>query len=193
MRGNLFPFGLVTVSLFLGSAIGAAQEKKDTPQARGQFALPGEVHKQLAKQVGEYTTHSKMMLKPGAPGEETTGTSRIIAVLGGRFLQQEDAGTMLGQPFTSIHLDGYDNATKKYQANWVYTGSTGMMSLTGTSKDGGKTIEYAATFENEQGTKETMTVTTRIIDDDHFVIELTAKTPDGGKGPTLETTYTRKK
>ena len=31
------------------------------------------------------------------------------------------------------------------------------------------------------------------MDDDHFTVELYAKTADGKKGPAMETTYTRKK
>ncbi len=65
--------------------------------------------------------------------------------------------------------------------------------MTGTSKDDGKTIEWIATYMNNQHGKETLYVTTRRLDDDHFVVELVAKTPNGEKGPTLETTYTRRK
>jgi hypothetical protein len=71
--------------------------------------------------------------------------------------------------------------------------ATGIMTMTGTSKDQGKTIDWTASYTNPTGAKQTLYVTTRQVDDDQFVVELVAKTPDGKKGPTLETTYVRKK
>jgi hypothetical protein len=75
----------------------------------------------------------------------------------------------------------------------MYTGSTGLMRLVGTSKDDGKTVEYTATFEQGNGQKMTLSVAQRFVDDDTIVVELVAKNPDGSKGPTLETTYKRKR
>jgi hypothetical protein len=40
---------------------------------------------------------------------------------------------------------------------------------------------------------QTLFVSTRKVNDDQFVVELFGKTPDGKKGPTMETTYTRRK
>jgi hypothetical protein len=99
---------------------------------------------------------------------------------------------MLGQPYTGMHLYGYNNATGKYEATWIYTGSTATMTLTGTSKDDGRTIEYPASIDRK-GTKMTLYVVLKHVDDDKFTVELYAKNKDGSKGPTLETTYTRKK
>ena len=66
--------------------------------------------------------------------------------------------------------------------------------MTGASEDEGKTIKFTASFENEIGVKETFNITYRMADDDHFSIVLDGgKMPDGSPGPTMETTYTRKK
>ena len=50
---------------------------------------------------------------------------------------------MLGQEFTGVHFYGYNNLTGKYDATWVYTGATGMMTMSGSSKDDGKTWKVA--------------------------------------------------
>jgi hypothetical protein len=92
-----------------------------------------------------------------------------------------------------VRLVGYNNATKQYEASWTYSLSTAIMTMTGSGNDEGKLIEWAAHFMNEKGAKQSLYVTTRQLDDDHFVVELFGKTPDGEKGPTVETTYTRKK
>jgi len=181
----------LVASLALTAAWAVAQERKE---AGGQHEAdqPGAVHKQMARWAGEYTTSSKFFAKPGQPSAATTGTATIRSILDERFLSEENAGTMLGQPYTGMHLYGYNNATGKYEATWVYTGSTATMTLTGTSKDDGRTIEYTASID-QKGTKMTLYVVLKHVDDDKFTVELYAKNKDGSKGPTLETTYTRKK
>jgi hypothetical protein len=177
---------------FLVSAGAAPSQEQKADTAGTNPAMPGPIHQQLAKRAGEYTAVSKFSI-PGGPTQETKGTAKITSILGGRFLQEEFSGSMRGQAFTSIHLDGYNNVTKQYEASWIYTRGTAIMNLTGTSTDGGKTINYKATYVNDQGAKQTLEIIHRQIDDDHFVMELIGRNPDGSKGATMETTYTRKK
>jgi hypothetical protein len=166
-----------------------------TPEMKAamEAMLPGPAHEKLAKLAGEWSTKSKLAV-PGQPPEETEGTSRITVVMDGRFIHQEDSGTMMGTPFKSAKLMGFNNGSKKYEAVWTYTLGTNMMTMTGTSDDGGKTIKCGASFDNELGVKETLNVTYKLIDDDHFTIVLDGgQMPDGSPGPTMEMTYTRKK
>jgi len=155
-------------------------------------ATPGPVHGQLMKRAGEYTTVTKFSMQPGGQASESTGTAKLSAILDGRFLMEEDSGMFLGQPTKGIRLWGYDNGAKQYESSWMYTGSTGMMRLTGNSSDGGKTIKFVATFNDDSGTKQTFDAALRFLDDDHFVVGLYARMPDGKPGPTFDTTYTRK-
>ena len=156
-------------------------------------AVPGKIHEQLARMAGDYTTVSKFMMKPGDPGRETQGSAKLKTILGGRFIMEETEGSLLGQKNSGFHLLGYNNGAGQYEGTWAYTGSTALMNLKGSSKDDGKTIELAATYEQIKGTVTNLTVVIRQIDDDHLVVALIAKGPDGKQGPTLETSYTRKK
>lgn len=79
----------------------------------GQTAMPGPVHKQLAKRAGEYTTVTKFSVAPGAPATESTGTAKMTVILNGRFLIEEDAGLFLGQQTKGTRIWGYDNSTKQ--------------------------------------------------------------------------------
>jgi hypothetical protein len=161
--------------------------------SRADAATPGPVHAQLAKRAGEYTTVTKFSMQPGGQATESKGTAKITVILDGRFLLEEDAGMFMGQPTKGIRIWGYDNGTKQYESSWMYTGSTGIMRLTGNSDDGGKTIKFVATFNDESGTKQTFDAALRFLDEDRFVVGLYAKMPDGKAGPTFDTTYTRKK
>ncbi len=154
----------IAVALFLaaggGSAVWAIGRDAGT-SGQMQSATPGPAHKQLAKRAGEYTTVTRFTAQPGAKPVDSTGTAKISVILDGRFLLEEDAGIFMGQETKGTRLWGYDNATKQYVSIWAYTGSTGLMNLTGTSKDDGKTVNFDASFNDDSGVKQVFEVATR--------------------------------
>lgn len=166
-----------------------------TPEMKAamEAIMPGLAHQKLAKLAGDWTVKVKLTA-PGAPPEESEASSKIMMVLDGRFLHEDYTGTMMGMPFRSNHVLGYNNGSKKYEGTWVYSMGTSIMNLKGASTDDGKTITCEATFDNESGVRETMTITYKFADDDHFTVSLDAgKMPDGTAGPVMEMAYTRKK
>jgi hypothetical protein len=158
-----------------------------------QDAMPGPAHANLATLAGEYTTVTKVVMAPGAPPQESTGDAKLSMTLDGRFLAEDGSGVFFGQPTKSFKMIGYNNASKRYEGIWTYTMSTSIMTLTGTSNDGGKTINFAATYDDQSGVKQKLDIVIRQTDNDHFVVELNSKTTDGKPGPKLDTTYTRMK
>lgn len=156
-------------------------------------ATPGPAHKQLAKLVGNWTTASKLMPAPGVPAVESSGTARLSMALGERFLVEETSGEMMGQSVTGWRMTGYHNAAKKYEAVWTWTQATSMLTMTGTSADGGKTITYNGSFDDAKGARTRLQIGTKLLDDDHFEVTIKGKNPDGSEGATVITTYTRKK
>jgi hypothetical protein len=182
----------VTAGLGLPAGASGADQKKPAAQ-QGPSAEPGSIHKRLASLAGRYTTVSKFWMKPGDKPMVSKGRAKFTAILGGRFVQEEDSGKMLGKPYKSLKLWGYNADAQRYESTWVYTGSTAQMMLTGASKDDDKTITWTATVGGKDGAKMTLHVVTQQPDEDHFVVELSMKSPDGTKGPTFETRYTRKK
>jgi hypothetical protein len=165
--------------------------------ATGAFAQnsadnPGPEHEALAKLAGEYTTVMRFRPKAGEAAQESKGSAKFTSVLDGRFILEESTGEQFGKHFKGRKIYGYNNAAKRYESAWVYTASTAIMTLHGTSPDGGKTIRLNATVA--QGNAQmNLVVTMKRINDDSFTVELGSMTPDGTAGPTLETTYTRKK
>jgi hypothetical protein len=177
-----------------GLAPAGAQEPAKPPagaEAHGpeDAAKPGPVHERLAKRAGEYTTATKFTMAPGAQPVETTGTAKLKVVLGGRFLHEENAGSMMGQAYEGGRLWGYNNGTKLYEAVWTYTNSTSMLTMTGKSDDGGKTVIYKGSYD-EGGGPERLTITVKEIDADRFSIEIKG---EGEDAAVMESLYTRKK
>ena len=152
---------------------------------------PGPVHARLMKLAGKYSTVTKFSGVGETP--DTTGEATFTSILGGRFLLEEGKGTMFGQPFETRKSYGYNAGSKRYEGQWMYTGSTAMMTLSGTSADDGKTIAFDASYEMSPGKKKELNITFTDLGADKFSIVLKAKPDADGQGATLETTYTRKK
>ena len=156
-----------------------------------QDAMPGPIHEHMKKCVGEYTTKTKMSGAGAPPGDEEAGTAKISMSLDGRFLVVEQNGMMMGMPIKTMKIHGYNNAAKQYEAVWMYTMSTGMLAMTGESKDNGKTIEWKGTYKEGDG-DHTLLVTTTHVDENAFIEKI--HHADGAEdGPVMETTFTRKK
>jgi|SoiMethySBSTD1v2_1073268.scaffolds.fasta_scaffold199780_2 hypothetical protein len=182
MKTRLFATG---VALLLTCPLGVAQERK-VPGA------PTEIHERMAKRAGDYDTSSKFSF-PGGKATETKGTAKITAILGGRFLQEESSGTLMDTPVSSLKLLGYNSEAGQYEAVWMYTGSTAMMTMSGKLNEANKSVEFTASVPGPKGAKMNFTIVYKFMDADSFTVELTARGEDGAKGPTMETTYTRKK
>ena len=180
---------LFVVTLLL-TVSAAAQDKKND---RAAAATPGSVHYQLSKRAGEYVTVTKAHMRPNAPATETAGTAKIISILDGRFLLEENSGGQFGKPFKGVRVYGYNNESQQYEASWTYTGSTAILTMTGTSSDNGKTVSLGGGWAGAEGAMNPVNVRIRYLDDDRFIIELLGKADNGSEFIVVETNYTRKK
>jgi hypothetical protein len=119
-------------------------EKPIDPQAMmalwKKLATPGEPHKLFASLAGSWTTTTKEWMEPGKTPTESTGTAEMKMLLDGRFLYQEYNGPMMGQPFSGIGIDAYDNLTKKSVTAWIDSMGTGIFMMEGMASADGKTV-----------------------------------------------------
>ena len=183
---------LLAVSAF---AQGHADQKQEGALAdRPSPSKPGPEQAYLAKRAGEYMRSVKFLGQPNADGTPAgTGSAKISVILDGRFIQEENNDTVFGRPVSGMRLWGYNNVTKQYEAVWTYTMSTAITMLTGTSSDGGKTIELTSTSGASSGNNNPLHALVRQVTDDQFVVTLSTAGPDGKEAAFQETTYTRKK
>jgi hypothetical protein len=155
-------------------------------------SAPGPKHASLMSRAGSYTVKTQFWMDAAKTGQpmESTGEATLKAALDGRFLAHEETGSILNSPVSSFKYWGYNTAAGKHEAMWSYTGSTAMMQMSGTASDDGKTVTYSAGYS---GSSEKFDVVWREGTADTFTIELIGVNPDGSKGPTMVSTYTRKK
>ena len=169
-----------------GSDNGGGGEKPETMK-------PGPEHEAMAKWVGKWEVAGKFWMDASGKATESKSSAEFKGILEGRYFQQDYTGEFNGMPYTGMGIIGYDRVMKRYTEHWVDSISTSATYLTGTSKDGGKTIEFTGKMPDPEkgGEVDTRWVHTQ-RGDDSFVFEMYVKHA-GKENKVMELTYTRKK
>ena len=197
--------GLALLVVVAALAIGADEKAKSAKPAAAQmdekammaewakYSTPGSEHKALEQFVGTWDTSVKMWMAPGAPPQESSGTSENKMALGGRFLEHNYEGKFMDQPFTGRGYTGYDLYKKQYVGTWMDSMGTSIMNTTGKSDASSKTMTFTGQMDDPVAKKtHTIKETIKVVDNDHHVFEMWAPGPDGKMFKTLEINYTRK-
>jgi hypothetical protein len=188
------------ISIILTASVAMAKEKKQSKQMDPQammemyqkLATPGEPHKLFATLAGSWTTTNKEWMEPGKPPTESTGTAEMKMLLDGRFLYQEFTGNMMGQPFSGVGIDAYDNMAKKYVTAWMDTMGTGIFMMEGTASADGKTITLKGSHSEPGGGKMTHRAVWKIVDNNTQTFHMYGTHHGGKEMKVLEIIYTRK-
>jgi hypothetical protein len=171
------------------------ESKKDMKAMMEVFrklGTPGNPHKMLARMAGKWNTRVKSWPEPGKPPMESSGTCEQKMVLGGRFLQQEFTGDMMGTTFTGIGFTGYDNHVGKFVSTWIDSMSTSILFFEGTADADGKTITQENHHNDPVRGPMAWRSVTRIVDDNTWVFEMYSIYDKGKEEKGMEITYTRK-
>lgn len=191
---------LICLCLVISPSLAVAKDKKQEKQMDMQtmmdtytkLATPGEPHKQFASLAGSWTTKTKHWMEPNKPPTESTGSCEQKMLLGGRFLQQECTGDMMGQPFTGIGVNGYDNHTKKYVGTWMDSMGTGIYYMEGTASADGKTITQKGQYDDPLEGRMKLRGVTKIMDNNTETFEMYGTGKNGKEMKMMEIIYTRK-
>jgi hypothetical protein len=166
------------------------QDHAATPNS--DSTKPGAPQASLAKLAGDYDRIIKFVGPAGAGIAPSSGTAKISIVLGGRFIMEESTDMVMGRKVDGLRLYGYNNITKHYEMARTYTMSTAITMMTGTSSDGGKTIEFDGGSDSSAG-KMPLHAHLRILSDNEFEVTMSTIGDDGKDAPFQETMYSRKK
>lgn len=200
--GLYFTATLTIAAIFAGGILmGSESETKagcnqseDQMKAWVEFMTPAEQHKALDVFAGKWITTSKFwMAGPSSPPSVSEGTAETTWVLGGRFLQLNATGSMMGAPMQGIGHTGYDKAKKKYVSTWMDSMGTALYYNEGNMDPSGKVITAYGTVSNPMEGNRTMKYVSRIISKDEHVFEMydMSGAEDGVK--VMEITYKRLK
>jgi len=161
-------FGVMGVSALalIAGSIAIAQPGKDAKDAKGappemqlppgwtsedmqacmQAGIPGEQHAMMSKSVGTWNGKCEMWMAPGMPGSKSECKSVVTSLMDGRFVQIDNKGEMMGQPFHGMGVNGFDNVSGKYVSTWIDNMGTGIMNGTGELSKDGKVMTWNYTY-----------------------------------------------
>lgn len=193
------PILLVLVGVMCLGAVAYAQEGQMSEEAMMkkwmEVASPKAEHEMLAKSAGEWDYTMTFWMGPDAPPQSAKGTCSDKVINGGRVVESDMSGEMMGMPYEGHGHTGYDNFNKTFWATWTDNMTTGMMFMEGTSTDGGKTIVFNTTMDEpvmDVKDKPVRFVSKWLSDDEH-VLESWDEVGTPHEFKAFEIKYTRKK
>lgn len=174
------------------SQLSAQTDQDAAMKAWMSYMTPGDVHKMLAKDDGEWNEEITVWMAPGAPPTKNTATVSNKMILGGRYQESKHTGNFMGMPFEGYGLIGYDNAKKVFVSSWVDNMGTGIMTMEGKWDDKTKTIHFMGKVTDATTGKETpVRETFSYIDNNKQKMEM-FMTQEGKEYKSMEIIFTRK-
>lgn len=150
---------------------------------------PGPGHKALEHYVGNWKCDVKCWMDPKGQPEQSQGTAKVSLSMGGRYLQEEFEGQIMGRPFNGRSFLGFNNIKQTYESVWFDDMNTAMF----TSE--GKGDSKAITLEGETSCPATgrvdipMKMILRVNGPNKHTFEMFDCSQ--GNAKTMEITYTR--
>jgi hypothetical protein len=134
---------IYTILLLVFSNQLLAQNSQDSAmKAWMSYMTPGDVHKMLAKDDGDWNQEITLWMAPGAPPTKSTSTVSNRMIMGGRYQEGKHTGNFMGMPFEGYSLTGYDNARKVFVTSWIDNMGTGIMYMEGKWDEKTKTVHF---------------------------------------------------
>lgn len=96
-----------------------------------QYMAPSEVHALLATYTGDFTMEISMYTGNGKAPSLVIVESENAMLLGGRFLEMNQHGTMMGMDYQAIMTMGYNNTDRQFAFTTLTNMGTGILSLYG--------------------------------------------------------------
>ena len=199
MRIRLFLSVCLTAAVFAAPVFAQEGEMPQmTPEQMAEMAAYmkagalGPQHEFMATLAGTFDVAIKSWMDPAAPPMESKGTAVRTLQMGGRILQEDFQGDMMGTPFTGLSRGGYDNVSGKWWSTWTDSMSTGIMVSKGEC-DESNTCTYIGTYNDPvKGGPVTSRYEIKTISPDEQHFEMYGAGRDGTEVKMMEMVYTRR-
>jgi hypothetical protein len=160
------------------------------------YMTPGPVHQMMASWDGTWEGQSSMWEGPDKPRVNYTITTVNQMIMGGRYQQAINTGTMMGMPFEGHSLNAYDNHKKVIKSTWIDNFGTGIMMLEGPWDEATKSMTLTGTMVDPgmgDGKESPVREVYKVVDADHHEMQMFANYPGLGEVMMMEIKWTRKK
>ena len=119
------------------------------------YATPGEPHKLMSDETGNWNCEMTFWYEPDAKPEKASSTANVKMILGGRYQETNFQGKIMGQPFEGKSTLAYNNASKEYTTTFIDNMGTGMMVAVGKYDEKAKSMELKGDVVNPVSGKKT--------------------------------------
>lgn len=159
-----------------------------------EYMTPSSIHKLFDKYEGSFKMEISMSMGEEKKPSIVTVASEHIMLLGGRFLEMKQKGTMMGMDYQSILTMGFNNTDKKFALTTITNMGTGTLSLFGEWNEKSKSATLFGELTNPV-TKNIINVKQIVsfIDNDTILIESFDKEGDKPEKKTVEYKLIRNK
>ncbi|WP_192348719.1 DUF1579 family protein [Algoriphagus sp. Y33] len=153
------------------------------------YMTPSEVHTMLSNYEGEF----KLEIRMTGQEESTIVNATNKMILGGRFLQIDQQGQMIGMKYEALSTIGYNTIDGTISLATITNMGTGTLSVKGEWVQADKVASMKGTLTNPV-TKNVINVTQKIafIDKNSFVIESFDQEGNQPEKKTVEYIFKRK-
>jgi hypothetical protein len=159
-----------------------------------EYMTPSNVHNLLAEYVGDFKMEISMSMGEGKEPSIVTLESEHAMLLGNRFLEMKQTGTMMGMDYQSILTMGFNNTDKKFALTTITNMGTGTLSLFGEWDEKSQSATLFGELTNPVS-KNTITVKQIVsfVDKDTILIESFDKEGENPVKKTIEYKLIRNK
>lgn len=156
------------------------------------YMTPSAVHAWLAQYIGDFNMEINMFAADGQVGPSMSVESTHSLLLGGRFLELRQSGSMMGMPYQGITTIGFNNVDRKLTLTTITNMGTGTLTVTGDWDEESKSAELFGTLANPvtQATVQLRQFIT-FVDENTILIESFDTMGDQPEVKTLSYRFTR--
>lgn len=158
------------------SILGLAQENADPAAMQAammKHMMPGEYHSIMAKMEGDWTFESSIWMNPSGPPMKSNGTATYTMIFGGRFLEQDFRGQLMGMEIQGRGVWAYDNTREIFMSTWIDSLGTSIAHGEGSYDSEKKIIHIQGKMTNGMtGKSEPFRYTIEMKNDDNMVFTM---------------------
>lgn len=175
------------IVLFLALILNLTNMKAQNLDPWTEYIEPSKVHTLISQYEGNFKMEIKMSMGEGKEPSITIVEGQNKMLLGGRFLELKQNGTLMGMDYQSIMTMGFNNTDKKMALTTITNMGTGTLSLFGYFNEDFKTAALFGQLTNPDS-KNSINVkqVVSFIDNDTIKIESFDKETDEPEKKTVE-------
>lgn len=169
-------------------------QQADSMTALEKYRNPAEAHKFLAQYTGLWNETATIWLSPGSSPQSFKFTAANKMLLGGRFFQSSQKGSMGGFEREALATLGQHTTNQKFTLTLIDNAGTGTLTLLGFWTKPFESIELFGDIPSPANTDVVhVRQVIHFVDKDHYVIQHFDKRAGQDEFKSAEYRFTRKK